>query len=257
LLSNTDEAGSRRTPGDDDVAGTRAALIRALVAQNALGEVITIEELNALEEPGARREFAKRLQRRLDGTSLLRRYGWTSRRNVRPPSDAAEGLTMPVTIYLSEETDHEHVQIAVEQLVARAGLEIVDRDDPVLGSWFRAMRAAVGNAVRSPAARQGALTAVHVADTHLVLARDAAITATLMQNLAPVIASLQNTKDAVIRVGALLVVKVDWTLNVVQLTAAQQAILDHRPRLAAAPREIVEMLNLQTVPEDDAPPALT
>jgi hypothetical protein len=179
-----------------------------------------------------------------------------SRRLVWPPSNATEDLTMPVTIYLSEETDHDRVQTAVEELVAGGGLEIADRDDPVLGSWFRRMRATAVNAARSPAAHQGALIAAHVADTRLVLAQDATITATLMQNLGPVITSLQNTKDAVIRVGALLIVKVDWRLNVVQLTAAQQALLDHRPHLASSPREIVEMLNFETTADDGAPPAI-
>jgi hypothetical protein len=60
----------------------------------------------------------------------------------------------------------------------------------------------------------------HAADSQLVLAQDAEVTARLLQNLAPVIGSLQPTKDAVLRVGALLIVKVDWAVSVFQLTAA-------------------------------------
>jgi hypothetical protein len=65
-----------------------------------------------------------------------------------------------------------------------------------------------------------------------------------LPNLAPVIGSLQPTKDAVLRVGALLIVKVDWAVSVFQLTAAQQARLDHHPQLASTPREIVAALQL-------------
>ena len=71
-----------------------------------------------------------------------------------------------------------------------------------------------------------------------------------MHNLPPLLGALQPTKDAVIRTGALLIVKVDWTVNVLQLTAAQQLLLDHRPQLASTPHEIVAALNL--VPPDHA-----
>jgi hypothetical protein len=77
-----------------------------------------------------------------------------------------------------------------------------------------------------------------------------------LQNLGPVLASLQPTKDAVLRVGALLIVKVDWVVKVFQLTAAQQALLDHRPQLASSPYEIIAALNLEPDSERDGPPAL-
>jgi hypothetical protein len=115
------------------------------------------------------------------------------------------------------------------------------------------MRAAAKDAMRSPAAREGALVTAHVADTRLVLAHDAAITATLLQNLGPVITSLQPTKDAVLRIGALLVAKVDWVVNVFQLTAAQQALLDHRPQLAFSPHEIIATLHLTATNETGNP----
>lgn len=94
--------------------------------------------------------------------------------------------------------------------------------------------------------RRVAATAAHAIDTRLVLAQDAAVAATLLQNLGPVIVSLQPTKDAVIRVGALLIVKVDWVVTVSQLTAAQQLELDHRPALATSPGEIIAALNVES-----------
>jgi hypothetical protein len=39
-------------------------------------------------------------------------------------------------------------------------------------------------------------------------------------------------------------VKVDWVVQVYQLTAAQQAILDRTPELAASPKAIVDALQL-------------
>lgn len=165
-------------------------------------------------------------------------------------------VTLPVTIYLSDEAIHEQVETAVEALMALAGLQVESRDEPVSGSWFRRMRATLKAVAHSPAVRESALVAAHVADARLVLAQDAAITATLLQNLGPVLTALQPTKDAVIRVGALVVVKVEWVVSIHQLTAAQQAMLDHTPRLAASPHEIITALNLKPATENVDPAPL-
>jgi hypothetical protein len=160
-----------------------------------------------------------------------------------------EGLVLPVSIYLSDEETHEQVEAAVEAWLTAAHLQIVSRDVPVTGSWFRQMKATFS----SPAAREAALVATHVMDAHLVLAQDAAVTMTLMQGIAPLLASLQPTKDAVVRLGAVLVVKVDWVVAVYQLTAAQQAILDHRPELASVPKDVLIALRLPSVDDADGP----
>jgi hypothetical protein len=148
---------------------------------------------------------------------------------------------LPVTIYLSDGTAHEWVQSAVEQFIGLLGLYVVGREDPLVGSWFRRMLAAA----RSLAADDPVASAVHLVDARYVQKQDAQNTALLMQNLGPLVASLQSTKDGVIRVGALLVVKVDWMLVVTQLTAQQQLMLDHSPHLAAAPQKILHALGLR------------
>jgi hypothetical protein len=91
---------------------------------------------------------------------------------------------------------------------------------------------------------EASAVALHAAETRLVHTQDAQVTATLLHNLGPVITALQPTKDAVIRAGALLIVKVDWVVAVHQLTAAQQLELDHQPQLAASPHEILAALQL-------------
>ncbi|MFF8478866.1 hypothetical protein [Streptomyces sp. NPDC015414] len=156
---------------------------------------------------------------------------------------------LPVTIYLSDEGTSHDVQAAVEELLGHAGLAVIDREDPVLGSWFRRMRATISRAAGSQVVRESALTAAHVADARLVLAQDATITATMMQNVGPVLASLQPTKDAVVRLGAVLIVKVDWEVRVIQLTAAQQAVLDHQPQLATSPRDVIGAIGLLATSE--------
>jgi CATRA-Associated Small Protein len=173
----------------------------------------------------------------------------TVRARILAAIETLEGL-VPVTIFLSDGADHEQVESAVEQLLESAGLYIVSRADPVEGSWFRSMLAAA----RSPAARDALATALHTAGSRFVQHQDAQNTAMLMQNLGPLIAALQPTKDAAIRVGAFLVVKVDWVLVVHQLTPRQQLMLDHSPQLAAAPHEILHALGLHAAESGPAIP---
>lgn len=161
---------------------------------------------------------------------------------------AGDAGTVSVTIYLTDAYYHMQVEAAVETFLATAGLRIVDRDDPVVGSWFRRMTARAGDGLRSPASQDAALTAVHALDLRLILGHDAEVTAKLLENLGPVISSLQPVKGAVIRAGALLVVKQGEDISVLQLTAAQQARLDHHPRLVWSPHEIVAALSLAPDP---------
>ena len=163
---------------------------------------------------------------------------------TRDPRYVESEAVLPISIYLSNERIHDEVEVAVEDWLADANLAIEERDEPIIGSWFRKLRAGVKQAVNTPAAQDALLTAAHAVDTRMVLAQDAVMTATLLQGVAPVIASLQPTKDAVVRAGAVLIVKVDWAVQVHQLTAAQQVVLDHQPKLLSSPTAIVEALQL-------------
>ncbi|MGH4010558.1 MAG: CHAT domain-containing protein [Pseudonocardiaceae bacterium] len=163
------------------------------------------------------------------------------------PSPNLEQTILPITIYLSDELAHEQVEAAIEDLLAIAGGHIERRDDPVLGSWFRRVWGRICRAAHSPWAHEATIVATHAAESRLVHAQDATVTATLMQNLGPVIAALQPTEEAVIRLGALLLVKIaDKPLVVLQLTSAQQLALDHQPQLAKSPHDILSALELQS-----------
>jgi hypothetical protein len=152
--------------------------------------------------------------------------------------------TLPVSIYLSDADIHQQVEEAVVALLDSAGLEIIERGEPEIGSWFWRARAKLSDKVPPELGRDAAATLAHAAEARFVTAQDAQITAMLMQNLPGVIGALQPTRDAAIRVGALLVVKVNWVVVVHQLTAAQQFQLDHHPELEAQPHEILRALAL-------------
>jgi hypothetical protein len=99
-----------------------------------------------------------------------------------------------------------------------------------------------------------AATAAHAAESRIALAQDAAVTATMLQNLGPLLTALRPTKDAAIRVGALLIIKVDWIVSVHQLTAAQQHELDHRPELATSPHCSCAIKRMACSPRAPSPP---
>lgn len=160
-----------------------------------------------------------------------------------PTPEQATSSTLPVTIYLSNEEIHEQVEAAVEQVLTAAGLRINLRDDPILGSWFRRMWATVTLKLHTPAGREAVFAAAHAAETRFVLAPDADVTAKLLQSVGPVITSLEPTKDAVVRLGNVLIVKENWVVAVSQLTPAQQFLLNHRPELVCSPQKILLALN--------------
>lgn len=192
---------------------------------------------------------------RKHGSEMVTAQWWEGQYWRTQSASVAERLDVPVSIYLTDETIHRQVETAVDQWLITADVSVDTRADPVIGSWFRRIKASAKRAIRTPVGREALLTALHVADSHLVQAQGAYVTSTLLQNVGPVLLALQPTKDAVVRAGALLIVKVDWVVQVHQLTAAQQAILDHRPLLAASPTEIVTALQLiESDSHDDALP---
>jgi hypothetical protein len=157
-----------------------------------------------------------------------------------------EALAVPITIFVSKESVHEQVEAAVEELVEALAGHIGDREEPVIGSWFRQMTAWL----RTPVGEEAKAVATHALESRLVLQQDAAVTATMMQHLGDLVKSLESTAAAVIRVGALLIVKFDGTLVVHQLTAIQQLKLDHNPVLAHMPHKVLAALEIR--PDDAA-----
>jgi hypothetical protein len=217
-------------------------------AASAIADALARDNPEALQEALADLEL-------LGPTRLATGDGGSARANLPAPAHIqvlirtleqgaaqVDQNLLPVAVYLSDAASHEQVEAGVEALLATAGLTIVERGTPVLGSWFRRMRAAGNQAARSPSAREAVTSIVHAADAHFLQRPDAEVTATLMQNLPALIASLQPTKDAVLRVGAVLIVKVEWTVVVHQLTPGQRLLLDHNPELEYAPHSILAAL---------------
>jgi hypothetical protein len=216
------------------------ALRAGILDLELLGPVRTAAAVLAVPAPG---ELLAQLTALIDVLAELE--GEAGRR--QPEAGARlfpATISFPVSIYLGEETGHELVEAAVDELARSAGLTIDDRDEPVLGSWFRRMRARLTGAARSPAAQDALADLVQRTELEVVLRPEAEVTAHLMASLAPLITSMERTRDAVVRVGAVLIVKNDGALFVNQLTTRQQVILNHSPHLLAAPDTVLSALGL-------------
>jgi hypothetical protein len=160
-------------------------------------------------------------------------------------SDPLVQLTLPITLYTSDESAHKQVESAVEDLLTAAGGHLEFRNDSGCGSVFRGMQAKFSNVADSPLGDEVTNLATHAVQSYLVDARDAVATVTLLQNLGSVLVALQPTKKAVIRIGALLIVKIDSALVVHQLTPTQQLQRNHQPQLAQSPHQILYALELR------------
>lgn len=175
-----------------------------------------------------------------------------------PAGDARDfpvSLSLPVTIYLRDGTGHELVERAVEDLVGVAGFGIIERDDPVIASWFRRMRAKLGGTVRTPAGQAVIEAGVHRADLEFIQRPDAEVAALLLANVTPLLAALQPMGDTVIYLGVMLIVKADGVTLVYKLTPHQQLVLNNAPYLLKAPDKILQALGLATADALPAPGA--
>lgn len=206
-----------------------------------IGLVFIVAAFTSSIAAGRRLERAALLGPALETETPLTRVAPNS---PLPRDSGARVRAVALHIYLSDERDHAAVEQAVEAWLASAGVEVVDRDAPVLGSWSRRLWVRTREAAKSHAAREATATLVRAAEIRTYSMLDAQVTGTLMQSVAPVLASLQTSKDAVLRLGAILIVKVDWTPIVTQLSAAQQLTLDHHPELLHAPAQILRQLGL-------------
>ena len=94
------------------------------------------------------------------------------------------------------------------------------------------------------AAREAAKGAAHAVEAKTALAWDADLALKHSQAVSNVLTSLGQTKDAIVRIGPILIVKVNWAVAVHQLTLAQQFDLEHMNSAALTVKETLCSLGL-------------
>ena len=122
----------------------------------------------------------------------------------------------------------------MERVVESAGAEVDERGS-VVSFWVR-LRARISNSASN----------AHVARQREVnrLAVQSMMTPDIQRSLDVIVASLRSSEEAVVRVGALLMIKTEDSIAVHQLTADQQLMLDHKPELLRSLDELRRRLSL-------------
>ncbi len=151
--------------------------------------------------------------------------------------------TISISVYLSDAATASGVETEIENLLATAGLVAFDPEPPVIESWFRRQKARAAKAASTPAGKELIATAAHAVEAKTVQAWDAEVTSKMLANLGPVLTAIEPNNEVVLRIGAILIVKIDGSLGVYQLNASQQFALDHAPQLAKDAHEILRVLN--------------
>jgi hypothetical protein len=150
-------------------------------------------------------------------------------------------------IYLSDGRDHEAIERALEQVLNVAEIQIVDRFLPRLGSWSRTVRLRLPWGSDAPVVDQ--IRSIRAEDSSAKVISE---TSVYLTGLTPLIVALQASRDAeaVIHAGALLIVKVNESIVVHQLTSDQRRHLSQNPSLSERPREILEALSIHCSPAE-------
>jgi hypothetical protein len=148
----------------------------------------------------------------------------------------------PVSIWLGDGAAHEAVELALSQLLDEMGLEIADPEPPQSGSWYRRSSARVRDATRHLTPEQIAAEIERKLRIELFDKAQAMIDNQEASGAAALITSLASEEKACIRVGSILLIKVDGQLTVTNLTQYQLAWLERNQTLLLDPVTLLQEL---------------
>jgi hypothetical protein len=151
-------------------------------------------------------------------------------------------LTIPVTIYLAIEDDHEMVENALRLVLKAFGFEIVHTDSPVRGSWFRRFIGSAKELASDPEVEKRLIKVERAIDMRLLLMDQANIDAVQGDAVAKLLTALENTHSALIQIGSVLLIKVDGVPVVRNLTQRELAYMEQNPALFRDPAATLQEL---------------
>jgi hypothetical protein len=164
----------------------------------------------------------------------------------RPPVESyrerAVQRPVAVTIYLSDEEDHQDVQQAVSDLLDAFGFELVESLPPIRGSWLRAFIAWTRRAVTSRELASRLQKVERAVELRALGKQQAEIDALQGTTVAQLLASLERTSEALIQIGSVLIIKAGGVPVVRNLTQVELIHLERNPTLLKSPDTILEAL---------------
>ena len=145
-----------------------------------------------------------------------------------------------IRVYLADGGNHAAVESALDDFIGALHIEVLSKEDPELGSWFRRMKGKVTS--ETPSIETVVEMAVRVAQMKTMLWPQAGIDAAQGDTLAKLISSLGSESNAVVQIGSILIVKINGNLMCRNLTQAELAYLERSPILIKNPDSILRQL---------------
>lgn len=175
------------------------------------------------------------IQRILTETGVrLRGRGGSTRVRGGYSRSAAPGTAQPqiaVQIFLADAAPGPAVEEAVREVLLTSGVEDVREEQLVIRSWYRSLTGLLKRAADSDAAAE----ARRAVELQVLDRFQAGIDGVTGDAVAKLITSLNQTNGAVIQVGSVLLVKVDETIVVRQLTSREMTHWQRNPGLFKDP----------------------
>ncbi|MEU1723861.1 hypothetical protein [Nonomuraea sp. NPDC005692] len=161
-------------------------------------------------------------------------------------------MVTPVTIYLSDEANHEAVESAIQEWLEAQGLEIVYSGEPVIGSFWRPLLARMKKEGEEHL-EDGVSIVGRAAGLYGLDTRQADVNQKEAEAFAKVMEALAGIESAVIHHGTLLVVKHAGTVVRRELSQLEVEALRRRPVLTARPDTILSELQRLTEENEERP----
>jgi hypothetical protein len=172
------------------------------------------------------------------GVSLRGRGGATRgkfrRRGIETSEAFADGAQPEISIqvFLTDESAGPAVEEALRDLLFIAGFEDVHESQLIIGSWYHSLTGLLKRTGDSNVAAE----ARRAVELQVLDRFQAGVDGVTSDAVAKLITALNQTKGAVIQVGSVLLVKVDDTIVVRQLTPREMTHWQDNPGLFKDPR---------------------
>jgi hypothetical protein len=158
-------------------------------------------------------------------------------------------VTIPVSVYSSDDEEPAEVVSALDQLLAALGWALTEDDPPIHGSWFGAFRGRSKREGATDKLSDLAAKLERAGELKYIQAVRAESDEREANAVATLVTALDNLDNAVVRLSSILFVKNAGVLTVLVLTETQIRKLDENPRLLRSPAEILEAMQ----PVDEQP----
>jgi hypothetical protein len=157
--------------------------------------------------------------------------------------DRQEAGFSPLFIYLENGSEHAEIEREVAVWVAGASLEIEGRLPPVSGSWLTILWAGLQAAADAADTAHKSERPDPSIEPEAGVLVNAEIAAALVATATQALSTLNRSRQAVVYLVPVLVVRANGTTIVAALSEAQQEILKQQPQLLCSPRTVLSHLN--------------